>query len=71
MRVLPGKAGDQPVPSVAWTGGDPGCEAYTGGMQAALISLESHVFAGADAVGCAEGNIGTPLRQVCRSRRGL
>jgi len=30
----PAKASDQPEPSVAWSGGDPGCEAYTGSEQA-------------------------------------
>ena len=30
----PAKAGDQPEPSVAWYGGNPGCEAYTGSVQA-------------------------------------
>jgi hypothetical protein len=29
-----GKASHPPEPSVAWCGGDPGCEAYTGGVQA-------------------------------------
>jgi hypothetical protein len=31
----PAKAGDQPEPSVAWFGGNPDCEAYTGSMRAA------------------------------------
>ena len=31
----PVKVGDQPEPSVAWPGGDPGCEAYTGSLYAA------------------------------------
>jgi len=31
----PVKVGDPPEPSVAWLGGDPGCEAYTGSLQAA------------------------------------
>ena len=30
----PAKAGDQPEPSVAWYGGNPGCEAYTGSVRA-------------------------------------
>ena len=30
----PAKAGDQPEPSAAWYGGYPGCEAYTGSVQA-------------------------------------
>ena len=30
----PAKGGDQPEPSVAWCGGNPGCEAYTGSVQA-------------------------------------
>ena len=34
-KSRPAKAGHQPEPSVAWSGGDPGCEAYTGGVQAA------------------------------------
>ncbi len=34
------KADHQPEPSVAWcSGGDPGCEAYTGSLWAALLSL--------------------------------
>jgi hypothetical protein len=31
---VPERVGHPPEPSVAWTGGDPGCEAYTGGVQA-------------------------------------
>ena len=30
----PVRVGHPPEPSVAWFGGDPGCEAYTGGRQA-------------------------------------
>ena len=30
----PANAGDQPEPSVAWFGADPGCEAYTGSVRA-------------------------------------
>ena len=30
-----GVVGHQPESSVAWSGGDPGCEAYTEGLQAA------------------------------------
>jgi hypothetical protein len=33
----PAKVGHRPEPSVAWRGGNPGCEAYTGGMQAAVM----------------------------------
>ena len=35
VRVLTVKAGHQPESSVAWSGGDPGCEAYTESVQAA------------------------------------
>ena len=35
LKSRPAKAGHQPEPSVAWSGSDPGCEAYTGGVQAA------------------------------------
>jgi len=31
----PVEVGHQPEPSVAWSGGDPSCEAYTGSVQAA------------------------------------
>ena len=71
MRVLPGKVGSQPVPSVAWCGGDPGCEAYTGSAYRPRESASKWVLiAGADAVLTAEGNIGASLRQTSRSRRG-
>src|SRR5438552_10773271 len=33
--ILPGKASDQPEPSVAWSAGNCGREAYTGWVQAA------------------------------------
>ncbi len=34
-QARPAKAGNQPEPSVAWFGGNPDCEAYTGSMRAA------------------------------------
>jgi len=34
VKVLTGKDGRPPEPSVARSRGDPGCEAYTGGVQA-------------------------------------
>jgi hypothetical protein len=43
----PAKAGNQPEPSVAWCGGNPGCEAYTGSVQAVRLSLEKKLLAGA------------------------
>jgi hypothetical protein len=33
-QARPAKAGDQPEPSVAWNGGNPGREAYTGSVWA-------------------------------------
>ena len=35
QQVRPVKVGHQPESSVAWSGGDPGCEAYTESVQAA------------------------------------
>jgi hypothetical protein len=32
-KSRPAKAGHQPEPSVAWSEGDLGCEAYTGGCR--------------------------------------
>lgn len=39
-KACPGTAGDRPEPSVAWSEGDLGCEAYTGSSQAARSSFE-------------------------------
>jgi len=46
--VPPGKAGQQPEPSVASTGVTPAGEAYTGSARAAWFGLERLSIAGAD-----------------------
>ena len=40
MKARPAKPGRQPEPSVAWSWGDPGCEAYTGSVTGRLLSPE-------------------------------
>lgn len=70
--IPPGKAGQQSEPSVAWTWGNPGREAYTGSEQAVGLSSGINKIAGADAVHVAESCTIAPhglVRSPRRSRR--
>jgi len=67
----PAEAGHQPEPSVAWFRSDPGCEAYTGSVQAVGWSPVTLIVAGADAVDRAEGRIEAPGKAGCRDPAGV
>ena len=67
----PAKVGHPPEPSVAWCGSDPGCEAYTGSVQAVGWSPVSLITARADAVDRAEGCIEVPRKAGHRGLAGV